>query len=251
MREVARLLPGENLIYLGDTARVPYGARSPQTILRYTLECVSFLLEKKIKLLIIACHTASSHSLAALQKQCPVPVIGMIECGFRQLMETTKTGRVAILGTASTIGSGIYQDLIRENYPERKAFAIACPLFVPLIEEGLAEHPATRAIAAHYLNDLKEKKIDSALLACTHYPLIRSSIHEVLGPEIELVEPAESAAKEAMELLRSRNLLNEQKVARLQFYSTDDPDKFSALAKYFFGAEVGNIQQAALISKES
>ena len=246
MREVARLLPAEDLIYLGDTARVPYGTRSPETILKYTLENSAFLIEKKIKLLIVACHTASSYSLETLQKRSPVPVIGMIQCGYERLMKTTRSGRVAILGTASTIGSGLYQSLIRQNYPEREVYAVACPLFVPLIEENLLDHPATKLIVEHYLQNIKEKKIDAALLACTHYPLIRTLIEQAIGPGVALIEPAESVAQEALRILSAKNLINTQKKSHFQFYATDDPEKFSKLAKLFFGTEVKMVHRVNL-----
>ncbi len=246
MREVARLLPNENLIYLGDTARVPYGTRSPQTIVKYTLENASFLLEKKIKMLIVACHTACSHALKELQRSCPVPVIGVMDSGFKNLMSATQAGRIAILGTPSTIGSGLYQTMIREHSPSYEVFAVPCPLFVPLIEEGLIDHPATQSIVHYYLDPLREKKIDAALLACTHYPLIRNAIAQTLGPAVSLIEPAESTALAAKQFLTENNLLNRQMKSHFQFYATDDPQKFTRLATIFFGSKIQNAQSANL-----
>lgn len=248
MQEVAALLPQENLLYLGDTARVPYGNRSPQAILRYTLENVSFLIEKKIKLLIIACHTACAHSLEELQKRFSIPIMGVIQPGFEKLMEATRTHKVAILGTASTIGSGIYPSLIRQQSPKTEVISIACPLFVPLIEEGLLNHRFTREIAEYYLAPLKEQKIDVVLLACTHYPLLRPIIQQVLGPEIALIEPAKACALQVKEWLQTASLFNRQtKKPHFQFYATDDPQKFQRLAKSFFN---GEIKQVCLFNNE-
>src|SRR3989344_4691726 len=168
LREVHRQLPLENTIYFGDTARLPYGNKSPETVLRYTLENVSFLLEKQIKYLVIACFTASSHALDALEQRLAVPVIGVIQSGLEELMRATKNKRVAILGTESTIKSGVFQSIIQKQAPGAVIFPVACPLFVPFIEEGLSVHPALRLIAHHYLDCLADKDIDSALLACTH-----------------------------------------------------------------------------------
>jgi glutamate racemase len=246
MREVARLLPNEDLVYLGDTARVPYGTRSPEAIRKYTLEATAFLLKEKIKLLIVACHTACSHSLEILQERCPVPVIGVVRSGFEKLMLKAHGKRVAILGTTSTIGSGLYQNLILQQYPLTEVFPVACPLFVPLIEEGLLDHPATKLIAEHYLHVLRNKHIDAALLACTHYPLIRPIIQQAIGPEVTLIEPAEAAAREALNYLTAAKLLRPKKQPHLQFYATDDPEKFSRMAKLFFGSEVKKVHIANL-----
>jgi len=242
MREVMRVLPRENLIYLGDTAHLPYGNKSPQAVLRYALDNAAFLLEKKIKLLMIPCHTACSHALETLQNKLSIPVIGVIQPGFELLLKSTKTSRIAVLGTSSTIESGIYQKLIAQKAPHAKLSAISCPLFVPLIEEGFFDHPSAELIAHQYLNCLKEKEIDAVLLGCTHYPLIKPVLQKVLGTHVKLIEPAASCAAQAYEYLSSAGLLNAQKEKPIyQFYATDDPEKFRNFAPFFLGSSIEKV----------
>lgn len=239
MREVARLLPKENLIYLGDTAHLPYGNKSPQTVLQFALENASFLLEKKIKLLIIPCHTACSHALDVLQKTLPIPVIGVIQPGLELLKNCE---RVAVLGTTSTIDSGIYQSLIQKQNPHAKIHAVACPLFVPVVEEGFHDHPSAALIAESYLKSLRGQ-IEAALLACTHYPLIRPVIQKVLGAEVKLIEPAQMCAAQAQEVLSKARLLNlQEEKPHYEFYASDDPDKFQRLGEIFFGSAIGKVE---------
>lgn len=249
MREVVRLLPHENIVYLGDTAHLPYGNKSPQTILRYALENTQFLVEKNCKLLIIACHTACSHALREVQEIVSIPVLGMIQPGFELLRKTTRTNKVAVLATASTISSGIYQSLIREHLPNMELHAVACPLFVPLIEEGFFDTPAANWIAQEYLKDLKDK-IDVALLGCTHYPLIRSTLQKILGPRVQLIEPAAESARQALDTLKSLNLLNPSlEKPTYEFFSTDDPEKFKHLGKIFFGSSIEQVLQKTIEKK--
>lgn len=240
MREVARLLPAENLIYLGDTAHLPYGNKSPQTVLQFALDNASFLMQKKIKLLMIPCHTACSHALETLQNSLSIPVIGVIQPGLELLGEAT---RIAILGTTSTIESGIYQSLLRKRLPYATIYAQACPLFVPLIEEGFHHHPSATLIAESYVKPLRGK-IDVALLACTHYPLMRSVLQEALGPEVTLIEPAMRFAHQARDILSSQSLLNFQITKPLYtFYVTDDPEKFRLFGKIFLGSDIEKVEK--------
>jgi glutamate racemase len=235
MKELTRLLPNENIIYLGDTAHLPYGDKSPETVLQYALDNSSFLLEKNIKLLMIPCHTACCHALEVLQQKLSIKVIGVIEAGIHLIQ---KFDRIAILGTTSTIESGIYQKEISKKNPKAKIIALPCPLFVPLVEEGFHNHPAAHLIAESYLSPIKGE-IDAALLACTHYPLIRPLIQTILGPTVTLVEPALACAEEAKRYLIEHNLLNDQKQApTYQFYATDNPQKFCRLGKIFLGSEI-------------
>ena len=215
-REVEQLLPEENLIYFADAARLPYGNKSPETVVHYTLKSAQFLLNQGIKLLIIACHTASSQALKTLQETLPIPVLGMVKPSIDLLLSATKTKRVAVLGTKSTIHSGIYQNLIPSSIT---LFMIACPLFVPLVEEQFFDHKATLLIANHYLRPLHD--IDTALLACTHYPLIQKTIQQVLGPSVTIINPAVACAQLAKELLENHSLLNTKRTHNPQFYTTD------------------------------
>jgi glutamate racemase len=240
MREVARILPHENLIYLGDTAHLPYGNKSPEAVVRFALENAAFLLEKEIKLLMIPCHTACCHAIALLQEQLPIPVIGVIQPGLDLVKDIS---RIAVLGTTSTIESGLYQSLIKKQNPKALISAKACPLFVPLIEEGFYNHPSMDLIAASYLAPMKGS-IDAALLACTHYPLIRPALQKVLGPQVTLLEPAERCAQQAKDYLSKEGLLNPQKEKPVyQFFATDDPEKFRRLGEVFFGTLIERVEK--------
>ncbi len=239
MREVIRLLPSENLIYLADTARLPYGNKSPQTILECALDNAAFLIEKNIKLLIVSCHTASAHALETLQKTLPIPVIGMIQPTLDLLHGVS---RLAVLATKSTVESEIYQRRIRERHPQIQIYAKACPLFVPLIEEGFHNHPAASLVATSYLEPL-QGQIDAALLACTHYPLLTPLLEKILGPKVRLIEPAAACAAQARAELMKRNLLNfETKNPRREFYVSNDPEKFHRFGKTFFELEMQSVQ---------
>lgn len=243
LREVLRCLPLENTVYLGDTARLPYGNKSPQTILQYALKNSEFLLEKNIKLLIVACHTACSHALPILQERLEIPVIGVIEPGLDLLARQTQTKRVAVLATASTVDSGVYQKALQEKGLD--VHGVPCPLFVPLVEEGFANHLSASLIAHSYLDPLRGKGIDAALLACTHYPLLKEALQKVLGPEVQLVEPAAPCARQARDTLERAGQLNQQtEPPRHAFYASDDPEKFRRLGKIFLGKELGEVSRA-------
>lgn len=245
MREVAALLPNENLVYLGDTARLPYGNKSPSTVIRFCLENAEFLRKQRIKLLMISCHTACSHAFEILKQSLPIPVIGVTQPGFQALVNASRTNCVAILGTASTIASGVFQSLLQINFPTLEVHAIACPLFVPLVEDGLQSHAATRSIVEHYLSPLKNTQVDSVLLACTHYPLLAVAIQEFLGPSVRLIEPARFAAVEARTQLIKLNLLNPaNSPPSYRFFASDDPEKFRHLAKTFFPFPIGKVELA-------
>lgn len=240
MREVMRLLPHENIIYLGDTAHLPYGNKSPETILQLATSNATFLLEKNIKLLLVACHTASAHALETLQKTLPIPVVGTVQAGLDLIQNIS---RIAILGTTSTIGSGIYQTRIAKQNPNAKIYPIACPLFVPIVEEGFHHHSSTLAIAKTYLKPIIGQ-VDAVLLACTHYPLLRPIFQKVLGPQVQLLEPAEMCALQTKEILSSKHLLNSQKKSPShQFYASDDPEKFRKLGEIFLQISIQKVDK--------
>lgn len=240
MRELIRLLPHEHLIYLGDTANLPYGNKSPETVALCAKKNAAFLMDQGIKLLVIPCHTACCHALEILKKELPIPIVDVIKPGL-DLVKGCQ--RIAILGTTSTIESGIYQQRIYKQNPGASIFAKACPLFVPLIEEGFHEHGSAKLIAQYYLEELKGK-IDAALLACTHYPLIRKILEEEMGPSVALLEPAVECARLVKEILTQQKKLNLQKEKpRYQFFSTDDPKKFRTFGKLFLDAPIENIEK--------
>ncbi len=240
MKEIIRLLPNEHLIYLGDTAHLPYGNKSPETVRYFAQDNASFLVHLGIKLLIIPCHTACTHALEILQQTLPIPVIGVIQPGLNLL---TKCRNLAVIGTSSTIKSGVYQSLIQQQFPHIQVFAQECPLFVPLIEEGLHNHPAARLIAETYLLPLKNR-IDSLLLACTHYPLMRPTLQAVLGEHVQLIEPAQQCALATHHLLTQLHLLNTTKtIPTYRFFASDDPSKFCRLGQHFLELEIESVEK--------
>src|SRR5690348_6087741 len=204
--EVIRQLPHESVLYFGDTARVPYGPKSPDTVRRYSREIAAFLTGEGIKTLVVACNTATAHALPALRDDVPLPVIGVIEPGARAAVRATRGGHIGVIGTAGTIKSGAYERAIRELDPSVRITARACPLFVPLVEEGWVDHDATRMIARAYLAPLLRENVDTVVLGCTHYPLLKPLLAEVLGAEVALIDSAEETARAAATVLRDHGL---------------------------------------------
>ncbi|MBR1866660.1 MAG: glutamate racemase [Lachnospiraceae bacterium] len=230
-REIMRQLPNEDLVYFGDTARVPYGSKSKNTVLKYSRQIVRFLRTKEVKAVVIACNTASALALDEIAAEIDIPVIGVVKPGAKMAVETTRTGNVGIIGTESTIKSGIYNDYIRELNPHVTVVSKACPLFVPLVEEGLLEDRVTEDIVARYLQEMKEYKVDSLVLGCTHYPLIRNTIKRFMGEDVRLVNPAFETAKSLKELLTEQNILNENRHRpEYEYYVSDGVDKFISFA---------------------
>ena len=195
-REIMRNLPSEKIVYFGDTARVPYGSKSKDTVIRYSSQIVHFLREQNVKAIVIACNTASAFALEAVQDKLDIPVIGVIEAGARVAAEETKNKRVGVIGTVGTVGSGIHESYLKRLDPEITVIGKACPLFVPLVEEGWLHDPVTVEVASRYLQELKDEQVDTLILGCTHYPLIRSTIQEVMGEKVRLVNPAYETALE-------------------------------------------------------
>ena len=242
MRAIKSVLPHENLIYFGDTAHLPYGEKSADAIVRYTLESSRFLIQQGIKMLVIACHTASTAALDLLQNSFDIPVVGVISPSVETVLEVSKGGQIAILGTRATILSGVYQRQIQNRLPHAQITPISCPLFVPIVEEGYSEHPLTRLLVQEYLRPLHTKPIDTLLLACTHYPLLTAHIQNVLGEEVLLVDPATSCAEQIAKLLASSHLENpERDLPHYQFYVSDDPEKFRILGKTFLNYPIEHV----------
>lgn len=230
-REIMRQLPNEDLVYFGDTARVPYGSKSKNTVLKYSRQIVRFLRTKEVKAIVVACNTASALALDEIAKEIDIPIIGVVKPGAKMAVETTKTGTVGVIGTESTVKSGIYNDYIRELNSDITVVSRACPLFVPLVEEGLLEDRVTDDIVGRYLQEMKEYKVDSLVLGCTHYPLIRNAIKRFMGDKVNLVNPAFETAKSLKELLTEQNMLNTTKhKPRYEYYVSDGVDKFISFA---------------------
>jgi glutamate racemase len=254
LRELRRLLPAEHLVYLGDTARVPYGNKSRATVRRYAEEDVQFLLGQGVKMIVIACNTASAMAAPELRERFPgVPILGMIGPGSRAARAATRNGRIGVIATAATIGSGAYEARIRASFAEKggapeEILAQACPLFVPLVEEGETSSAITRLVAEKYLVPLRGAGIDTLVLGCTHYPLLKGVIAELMGAEVALVDSAEAAAVETAALLRERGLLrgSEEGLGGEQFYVTDAAARFHAIAESFLGYAVDRLSLAEL-----
>jgi glutamate racemase len=231
-------LPHEDLVYLGDTGRYPYGTKSAETVTRYSVENVEFLAAKGLKLLVVACNSASAVALDALAARFPAPMVGVIEPGARAALARTRTGRVGVIGTEATIASGAYTRALRALRPSLEIYTRACPLLVPLAEEGWTEGPVARAVAETYLATLQGSGIDTLVLGCTHYPLLRGVIAEVMGPDVALVDSAEETARAVTALLEARGLARREGTGRASFFVTDVPDRFVRIGQRFLGARL-------------
>lgn len=233
-REIMRQLPNEKIIYFGDTARVPYGSKSQETITRYSRQIVRFLQTFQVKTIVVACNTASAYALDALEQELDIPIIGVVKPGAKTAAEVTRNGRIGVIATEATIGSRIYSQYIKELNKDVTIYGKACPLFVPLAEEGLWQDPVTDEIAKRYLTELIDIDIDTLILGCTHYPLIRSTLGKIMGERVTLVNPAYETAIELKQMLEERGLIN-QEAPRLgtnqyQFYVSDGAEKFKRFA---------------------
>ena len=233
-REIMRNLPSEKIVYFGDTARVPYGSKSKDTVIRYSRQIIHFLEEQQVKAIVIACNTASAFALDAVKDELDIPVLGVIEAGAKVAAKETRNKRVGVIGTLGTVGSGIHEAYLKQLDPEITVIGKACPLFVPLVEEGWLHDPVTTEIVSRYLQELKDKEIDTLILGCTHYPLIRSLVGKIAGDQVTLVNPAYETAQELRRLLEQEQLINtgenNKKDEMHQFYVSDAAEKFGEFA---------------------
>ena len=232
-REIMRNLPSEKIVYFGDTARVPYGSKSKETIIRYSRQIIRFLQQQQVKAIVVACNTASAFALDAVRDEFDIPIIGVIEPGAKVAAAQTRNKRVGIIGTVGTVGSGIHAEYLKHLDPEITVFGKACPLFVPLVEEGWLHDPVTDEVAARYLKELQDKQVDTLILGCTHYPLLRSTIRKIMGDGVCLVNPAYETALELGRLLEEKGLAGEgteKNEFPYRFYVSDLADEFKAFA---------------------
>jgi glutamate racemase len=246
-REVMRQLPGESIIYFGDTARVPYGPKSPDTVVRYSREIVAWLIEEGVKVVVVACNTATAHALDDLKRDFTIPVIGVVEPGARAATRATRSGHIGVIGTAGTIASGAYERAIHAAADGARVMARPCPLFVPLVEEGWLDEDATRLIAHRYLDPLRAADVDTLVLGCTHYPLLKPLISETIGESVGLIDSAEETAAETRRVLAAIGLANDPAATpTYRFVASDAPDHFLRQGQRFLGASIERVEKLTL-----
>lgn len=239
-RAVYERLPHESTVYFGDTARVPYGPKSPETVRRYSLEILEWLLGQGVKAVVIACNTSTAHALETLQAQSPVPVIGVIEPGARAAAAASRGGPIGVIGTAGTIASNAYARAIQRRRPDARVEQVACPLFVPLVEEGWFEHSAAELIAREYLEPLRRTGVDTLVLGCTHYPLLKPLLQRVMGAEVRLIDSGEETAAVVEQVLRRMSLgADPATAASHRFAVSDDEARFRGVGARFIGSRMG------------
>ena len=253
VRQVSKLLPNEKLIYFGDTARVPYGSKSPRVVREFARQDAYFLSDKNVKAMIIACNTASAEALDLLQEEFDLPIIGVIKPGASFAANVTKNGKIGVIGTYGTIASGAYKTELLSINPSLEVESAACPLLVPLVEEGWESKEVTKEIIGEYLSPLLDKNIDTLILGCTHYPILKPLIQEVVGDDVVLVDSAEAAAAELERILSGKNLSasNKESSSEHEYYVSDFPFKFKETAERFLGKRLPEVELIPLDKLES
>jgi len=241
LKELLTRLPGESFVYFGDTARVPYGTKSAETVLRFSRENVQLLLERDVKMVVVACNTASAEAVAVIQDEFDVPIIGVLEPGARAAVAATRRGEVGVIGTAGTVRSDAYRQSILRHNPDIHVYSQPCPLFVPLAEAGWIDHPVTLEVARTYLDVYKDKNIDALVLGCTHYPLLKDVIGKVMGPGVALVDSAIETAMEVERVLDERGLRGDNS-GSFQIILSDTSPTFNQVAERFLGRKISGIE---------
>jgi len=243
-KELIRELPCEDIVYFGDTARVPYGIKSKETVIRFSIENILFLLKHDVKLVCVACNTASSVALPMIRSHFKVPVVGVISPGAREAVYATRNKRIGVIGTKGTIRSKSYEHQIKQLDPRVKVFASACPLFVPFVEEGWLSGDVVRKVAVEYLAPLKKAGVDTLILGCTHYPLLKSVIRDIMGPSVVLIDSAKQVAIEVKRILAAEGILNSgPRRGKQGFFVSDNPEWFRELAARFLGGPVKSVKK--------
>jgi glutamate racemase len=246
--ELVRTLPGERFVYVGDTARVPYGTKSRETVTRYAIEIANHLIVRHdIKMLVVACNTASSLSLPVLRKLYKIPVVGMVDPCVRRAAALPRRSDIGVIGTAGTIRSGAYEEALRSAIPGVSVRSLACPLFVALVEEGIADDAIARAVVASYLEPFRVQPPDALILGCTHYPVLKGPIRDLLGGGVELIDSGEEAAR-VVDILLSEGDMKRRAdgPGESRYLVTDDPDRFASVGARFFGGPMGPVERVSL-----
>ena len=242
LKEIMKILPNENIIYFGDTARVPYGPRSKETVTKYTFQAINFLIFKGVKAIVIACNTATARCLKEANEKYDIPIIGVIEAGARTAAYSTKNKIVGVIGTDGTIRSKAYNGEIGKIDKTIQIIDRACPLFVPIVEEGWSNTDIASLTAKRYLKELMDEGIDSLVLGCTHYPLLKRTIGEIVGEDVKLVNPAKETAKDLKKILENNDIVNYNEDSMYEYYVSDIPEKFEVLAQEFLKTEISNVK---------
>lgn len=239
VKEVMKILPNEDIYYFGDTARVPYGNKSPETVTKFSFQNTKFLISKDVKAIVIACNTASAFSLGAVRENFKLPVLGVIDPGARAAVRETRSGKIGIIGTEGTISSKAYERAIKGLMQDAEILAYPCPLFVPLVEEGWAGSRVSYLVAEEYLAPLKKAGVDTLVMGCTHYPLLKRVVGDVMGPDVKLINPAEETAMDLKGILSGYGLQNDNReISKYEYYVSDNADKFSRVGSNFLSKEV-------------
>ena len=246
-REIMRQIPQERIVYFGDTARLPYGSKSRNTIIRYSRQIVRFQRTRQVKAIVVACNTASAYALETLQQESDIPIIGVVKPGARVAAKESPGGNIGVIGTAGTVGSHIYREYIQSLRPEAQVFEKACPLFVPLVEEGWRKDPVTEIVARRYLEEMIERRVDTLILGCTHYPLLRSTVRKIMGEDVVLVNPAYEPDIELRELLRQEKIDNQghnkTEENPYEFFVSDEAERFRAFADSILPVDITTARQ--------
>ncbi len=242
-KELINQLPRESMIYFGDTARVPYGIKSKETVIRFSIENILFLLKKDVKLICVACNTVSSIALPVIKNHFRVPIVGVISPGAQEAVYATKNNRIGVIGTHATISSRAYEKEIIALSSGVKVYTAACPLFVPFVEEGWIRERAVFDVARAYLEPLKKAGVDTVILGCTHYPILKFVIARVMGNKVKLIDSAKQVAFEVKQILTNENLLESKNKASRSFYVSDGPAWFQGLAERFLGYPLKKVEK--------
>ncbi|MBZ0201941.1 MAG: glutamate racemase [Ignavibacteria bacterium] len=249
VKELNKLLPNEKIVYFGDTGRVPYGNKSRETIIHYSLQVAYFLMKKKIKMLVVACNTASSVSLPTLKRHFHIPIIGVIEPGAKTAIETTKTGKIGVIGTLGTVRSNSYKKALKKIKKNVNVLQDPCPLFVHLAEDGWNKNKIAQMVSDEYLKIFEGKGIDTLILGCTHYPLLKDVIQRSVGKKVQLIDSGKETAKEVEQILSKKSLLNPYKMTEKNhsvFYVSDFPHKFKEVSQRFLSKELKHVHKVIL-----
>ncbi len=251
LKAIHNLMPNEDIVYFGDSGRTPYGTKSKETVIKYTFQDVNFLLKQDVKMIVIACNTASACSLQIIREHFDLPIVEVVEPGSHAAVSATRNGKIGVIGTSATVASGVYENAVKKLLPDCDFHAKACPLFVPLVEEGWWDNDISRSVANEYLSDMKQSGVDTLVLGCTHYPYLQKVIGETMGENVTLVNSALEVAKRVKSEVEKHALgADVANNGSVEYFTSDSVDKFASLGSVFIGKPMVNVSKVA-IDKEN